>query len=251
MKKMFVVIVCLLSAAMTVSAVQARETIVVATDYWPPFRIEQDRTIQGLDTDIMRIIGQRMNVDFAFIHMPWARCLEEMRRGGVDMMTGLARTPERAVFIAYSDHVYYTCAPAFYARADSSAQSIAKYDDLVGYTIGFTRDSAYFEPFDSDVSLTKKAGNNEMQVLRMVLENRWDLFVGTDCQVDYDLARLKLTQDIKKILYRPEKRVDLYMGFSKRSSFRSRQAEFDAVLKAMIEDGTIKRLAEEYFKSPG
>ncbi|WP_147819559.1 substrate-binding periplasmic protein [Salidesulfovibrio onnuriiensis] len=248
MKKVLrLLFLAILGLLLPVGAALAGSTIMVATDYWPPFRIESE-DIRGIDPDILHEVGKRMGVEFVMTRMPWARCLEEMRRGGVDMMSGLAKTPERAEYIQYSDVVYYACAPAFYAREGTKAARVSTYAGLRDFSIGYTRSSAYFEPFDSDKTLHKMAGNNEHQLLRMVSEGRWDMLIGTDCQVDYDLARMVGTENLVKVAYRPEQRVNLYMGFSKRSPFRKRMGEFDAILRDMLANGEISRIASRYLK---
>lgn len=231
---------------LTPSAVFAMDTLVVATDYWPPFRIKGEEGLTGIDVDIMHQIGKRMGVRVEFHVEPWARCLLDMESGQVDLMTGLAKIPERQRYIAYASPSYYECAPAFYERTSRQGPPIRSYDDLKDVTIGFTRGSAYFEPFDSDTTLFKVSGTNENQLLKMLADNRLDVIIGTDCQVEYDLAQLDLMQSIRKTPYQPDKSVTLYIGISRQSPLLKRLGEVERIIEEMIRDGSIRTIAQKY-----
>ncbi|QJB55344.1 transporter substrate-binding domain-containing protein [Pseudodesulfovibrio sp. zrk46] len=231
---------------MTSSPVFANDTLVVVTDYWPPFRIKTEEGVIGIDVDLLEEIGKRMGVHFEIRIAPWARCLLDMESGQADMMTGLARTSEREKYIDYTSIFYYQCAPAFYERKEREGRPIKHYDDLRNVSIGYTRGSAYFEPFDSDTKLDKIPATNEALLLNMLIEGRWDVIIGTDCQVDYDIKRLELHKKIIKTSYRPNKKVDLFFGMSKKSRFKYRMKEIETVIQDMLDDGTIKRIAHKY-----
>lgn len=224
------------------------ESYVVATDYWPPFRVKNGDEMIGIDIDLMRTVGERMGVEFVFRVMPWARCLLSMEKGDVDMMSGLAWTRERARHIRYSSLPYYTCAPAFYERKSRKGPPIRNYEDLMHVEVAYTRDSAYFEPFDSDLRLDKVAVTSEAQLVRMVEEGRLDVFIGTDCQVDYDLVQRGLERKIVKTSFQPQDRIELYLGVSRRSPLRHRLDELNAVLEELVENGTVRRIADRYLK---
>lgn len=120
--------------------------IVVATEVWPPFRIA-DKTSEyqysGIDIDLLKEITKRLGITFKIKRFPWARCLDFMKSGKVDMITGLAYSPERAQYISYSEIPYYIASPAFYLQK-GKGHLIKKYEDLYLFTIGYSINSAYF-----------------------------------------------------------------------------------------------------------
>ncbi|WP_022661334.1 substrate-binding periplasmic protein [Paucidesulfovibrio longus] len=224
----------------------AGQSLSVATDYWPPFRIRGPEGLGGIDVDLMNVLSKRLGIEMKFEIMPWARCLVNMEGGSVDLMTGLARTPEREVYVRYAKEPYYMCAPAFYRLADAKDGEVGTYGDLRGLRIGFTRGSAYFDPFDSDEGLSKVMVAQEQMLIDMLLEEHIDVFVGTDCQVDYHLRQLGLLSRIVKTKYHPDERIKLYLGVSRRSP---NVALFDALereLRRMVDDGTVDRIVSGY-----
>lgn len=219
----------------------------VATDYWPPFRQQGNNgKLRGYDIDLMREIGLRMDSSFSFVRYPWSRCLDNMKTGRSDLMTGLAKTAEREQYMLYTDISYHQCNAAFYMRAGRGSQ-VKSYDDLSGLIVGYTRDSAYFEPFDSDNTLMKVAVADEKTLIRMTRRGRLDAFVGTDCQVLTDIRQMGLEDEIESTDYAPDAGVKLYIGVSRQSELAARMDELNQALEDAVQSGVIQRLDNRYF----
>ena len=201
-------------AALAASGERPREYLLV-TDFWPPFRIEgENGAMQGIDIELIAKLETRLKIKIRVQRVPWVRALGMMRDGTADLMSGLARTQERETFILYQAPAYAEIRPAFYQLA-TNAQPIKRYEDLASTRIGFTRGSVYFEPFDSDNALNKLSATDETQLLRMLLGRRFDVIVGSDLQVDYELRQRGFASEVVKAAYRPAKTTPLYFGISR------------------------------------
>lgn len=219
----------------------------VMTDVWPPFRIASEAgQLRGLDMDLLTELERRTGLRFEVHRAPWSRGLAALERGAADLMTGLARTPERERYIDYLDRPYFTCAPRFYSLP-ALAQQVSGYPQLGQYDIGFVRGSAYFEPFDSDQALRKVGVGNEGQLLDMLRHKRLQLVIGTDCQVDYELLRdPALAGSIVKLAYRPPARTELFLGFSRQRPLQAQRAAIAQALGQMIYEGWVLDAARRY-----
>ncbi|MDH4583510.1 amino acid ABC transporter substrate-binding protein [Pseudomonas sp. BN415] len=219
----------------------------VMTDYWPPFRIAgEGGALRGLDMDLLAELERRTGLRFEVQRAPWSRGLAALERGSADLMTGLARTPERERYIDYLERPYFTCAPRFYSLPEL-AQTITGYPQLGQYDIGFVRGSAYFEPFDSDKALRKVGVGSEGQLLDMLRHKRLQLVIGTDCQVDYELLRdPALAGRIVKLAYRPPARTELFLGFSRQRSLLPQRQAIAEALGKMIDEGWVLGAAQRY-----
>lgn len=216
----------------------------VMTDLWPPFRmLKEDGQLQGLDIDLLNELSRRTGMHFDVQRAPWARGLAALEQGTADMMTGLAKTPERERYIRYLDAPYYACSPRFYA-SPALALRLNDYASLRGLRIGYVLESVYFQPFDSDKALDKVGVSNEQQLLEMLARGRIDALVGTDCQVDYSLLEPKLAGRIVKAAYQPEARTELYIGFSRKRL--ERMPELAAALDTLQREGWIANAALRY-----
>jgi polar amino acid transport system substrate-binding protein len=168
-----------------------------------------------------------------------------MKEGQSDIMTGIAKTADRAKYILYSGIPYYTCRPAFYSLKERTIH-IEKYVDLQKKTIGYARKSAYFKQFDEDQKLNKYPVNSEEQLIRILLAGRVDTIIGTDCQVEYDLNVLNLTNKIQKQSFKPDDSILLYIGISRKSPFVNKMPAINTALQEMLKDGTIDRITAHY-----
>ena len=222
----------------------------LVTDYWPPFRIAgQHETMTGIDIDLVARIEARLGIKIQIQRVPWIRALAMMREGKADFMSGLARTAERETFIHYAEPPYTQIRPVFYKLA-SSPKEIIRYEDLAGHRIGFTRGSAYFEPFDSDTTLDKHSATDETQLLKMLVGQRFDFIIGSDLQADYEIGIRGYKNRIVKADYRPEKSVPLYIGVSRKSAFLPRVEELNRAITELLANGTVTDLLGRYGVAP-
>lgn len=218
----------------------------VVTDYWPPFRMQgDDGRVEGLDIDLLSELERRTGLRFEVRLQPWARGLEDMRRGQADLMTGLARTAEREQYIDYLLPAYHACAPRLYGSPQRAA-SIRDYVQLAGQRIGYVLQSAYFEPFDSDPALTKIGVKNEEQLLQMQLRGRVELLIGTDCQVDFQLRDPRLARQLVKLTYQPPQQTLLFIGMARASPRLTERERLAKALQGLLHDGWMERAVRRY-----
>lgn len=218
----------------------------VMTDLWPPFRMLDDKgKLYGLDIDLLHEIEQRSGYRLVVQRAPWARGLAALQSGRADMMSGLAKTPARERYINYLEPAYFACAPRIYMTPEF-APLLTDYTQLAGLRIGYVLDSAYFEPFDSDKSLSKVAVSSESQLLGMLTRGRIQAFVGTDCQVDYELRDPQKAKAIAKAAYKPASHVRLYLGFSRQGDHVAAIRRVTEVLQQLLTEGWIQQRAEHY-----
>lgn len=228
----------------------AAEPVNIAIEIWPPFRIidkEHSDRFKGIDVDLMNEICSRLDLEASFHRLPWARCLEFIKNGDADMITGLARTIEREEYIQYIKPSYYTVSNAFYVQKGKS-KLIKSYDDLYHFRIGYSINSAYFEPFNSDVSLKKTGVSTERQLILMLVHGHIDTIVGTDCNVAYDLAQMGLSGSVEQTEYKPETANKLYIGISKKSKFLKQYEIFEAAMEDIVKTGELSRITKKYLE---
>ena len=234
-------------------SVQARTMLFAAMDDWPPFiintnSVSSDSGFDGIDRELLQEMSARTGIQIYLLRYPFARALRDMQAGRVDLITSLAKTSQRQKYIGYLSTPYYRCHPAFYGLP-TTAKQVRTYGDLQGKVIGYVYGSAYFEPFDSDGKLTKNGVLNESQLPGKLLKRRNDLFVGTDCQVDYALHEMGLTGKIVATPYQPPQQIELYIGYSKAAGIDKEVALLDKALSEMVAEGWVDQLVNSYFKA--
>ena len=230
-------------------ALEAQATkLVMVTEVWPPYRMDEPTTssgFTGIDVDLIVALESRIGIPIEIKRVPWARALDMMRNGQADLISGLAWTAERAEFLAYVPTSYSSVRPMFYAPRGKGA-TVGSYADLYGKPIGMSTNSSYFLQFDSDSKLNKVMLSTEVQILQMLAIGRLGLIIGTDPNLGWDASRLGLKGSVEPTAWQPEIKTDLYLALSKKSPFASLAGRLNEAVMAMLADGTIDRILAKY-----
>ncbi len=225
------------------------EEFIIGTDPWPPFTIMQEGHFSGIDIDIIKELEKRLpNVTFKFKEIPWSRALHYMELGKIDAITSLAKRAAREKYILYTSPPYYSnCSSRFYLK-QGNGLSIQQYTDLYRFKVGHVVNSAYFPRFDTDDKLNKYSVTHESQLLKMLENDRLDVMVGTNCQVDYHIKLSGLSGTLEQAEYKPGNNVDLYLGLSKRSAITKLEPQLNRIFQELKDEGVIQRIADKYLK---
>jgi len=245
LKSLFIYLLVIVS---TQTSLFSKDKIIKAPiGYWPPFAITDKMPYRGIDVDLLKEIEKRLAVEIRIKKYPWTRSLSNMKQGKLDIISGIAKREERAEYLHYIPTPYYTCSTVFYVKKGNSSK-IKKYDDLYNYSIGYVEKSAYFLKFDKDKKLKKRAVTREIQLLKMLKVGRIDTIIGTDCQVDYELAQLGYNKLIEKAEFTPGNNVHLYVAVSKKSPYAKELDTISEVVKNIVEERKVKEFAKKYYE---
>ncbi|MCP4597514.1 ABC transporter substrate-binding protein [Neptuniibacter sp.] len=213
----------------------AADKLIIGVDNWPPFRFVTNEEISGIDHELWSRLSRRLDFEIEFFRCPWKRCLRMMEKGQIDAMSGLAWRKERAEYITYIQPHYYTCSTQLYLRHGYSRR-ISKHRDLHTMTVGMVGGSAYYEAFDKDKDILKINVAQEAVLPNLLLEERIDAFIGTDCQADYELQSRGISHQIDKAVFKPGNSVKLYVGLSSASKWTERINEFNQALQHLEQE---------------
>jgi polar amino acid transport system substrate-binding protein len=225
-----------------------QEKLIVATEAWPPFRIDDPgrrHAFAGIDMDVLELLERRFGWSIEVQRHPFARCLEMIRAGEADLTPGIARTEDRAQYTAYVPTPYAEVQPVFYTQK-GRGDGIRSYGDLYRHDVGYSLNSVYFEPFNSDRRLNKVGVSTEEQLVRMVALGRIDVIIGTNPNLAWDVKRLGLGDLVERTAYTPDRSTQIYMGFSKRSRFVSLLQEIDAYIAQIRSSGAMAEILARY-----
>lgn len=220
----------------------------MVTEAWPPFRMNDANSpsgFNGIDIDLTHELSQILGVTIEIHRHPWARALEMMRSGHADMLTGIAYTSDREAFMHYVPKSYYAVRPVFYTQK-GKGHLIKTYEDLYGPSVGYSLNSAYFEPFNSDSRVNKVGLSTEVQLLQALALGRVDITVGTDPNISYDIARLGYRDVLELTHYQPSVKTNLYIALSRKSSAMSYAQDIETAIDRLMNDGTIETIINKY-----
>jgi len=181
-----------------------------------------------------------MNKQIKFVQCPFARCLNMMKTGDVDLIMGIRKTPERSQYIEFLEKPFDTQSypVRFFIHQDSQLK-IDNYEDLNKLIIGTLRDVSYFDKFDNDTTLKKVEAVHYRHLIQLVLKGRIDTFPEREESItpwikhDNSLNKLKLAR------FQSNKAVNSYMGLSKKSPLLKELAKFNNVQNHLLNSNQI------------
>ena len=221
--------------------------ILVGTDAWPPFRFVSENAISGIDDDLWQKLAQSMGFEIEYIRCPWKRCLDMMRTGQIDAMSGLAWREKRAIYIQYTQPAYFRCSTRYYLRKGEE-NTLKTQQDLNKLNIGMVRGSAYYPSFDNNTALHKTQMAQESVLLQLLAAQRIDTYIGTDCQADYELAHSQWSNSFTKAPYNPKNHTPLYIGLSKSSKWSTELEQINQNIEKILQQGFQNEIKQKYYR---
>ncbi|RPH58678.1 MAG: hypothetical protein EHM81_09560 [Chloroflexi bacterium] len=228
----------------------ANNKIVVGTamDY-PPFAyVDPNFQVVGFDIALIREIGRRLNIpidiqNFTFEGLPGALQLNQ-----VDLaIAAISITPERSSRMSFSP-IYYVNQTAILGRNDSTV-NIADLKQVAGLRVGVQRGTVYESMAQSALIDTQLMSADKLlsymqadEAVRDLVANRVDLVILGQATARYYSAELGL-----KIVGNGFVQQDLAIAM--RPGTPRLKAEIDRVMDAMLIDGTMLSLIQQYIQS--
>jgi polar amino acid transport system substrate-binding protein len=222
--------------------------MIMVTEEWPPFRIINKNSssgYSGIDIDIIKQLSIDLGVTIEIKHYPWARALELMKSGQADIISGIALTPEREKFLYYVPVSYYAVHPVFYTRK-GKGKMIRTYENLYGSSVGYSLNSFYFEPFNSDTQIKKRGFSTEAQLLKILAMGRIDVIIGTDPNISYEIARMGYRDLMEPTVFLPAEKTELFIAISRKSPAITFAGKIEEILQHLKDDGRINEIMNSY-----
>ncbi|WBA19279.1 substrate-binding periplasmic protein [Salinivibrio kushneri] len=165
MQKLVIVSLAIL---LLVPSTMAR-TLTAAQDPWPPF-VTTDPDRPGIAIELVKAAMATQGYEVDFKNMPWARALDAVRNGSIDLLPATWHTDARTQHLRYSNP-YMSNQLAFIKRVDDNFQ-FSDLNDLEGKVVGVVRGYGYGDAFLNATHFDKPAANNLATNLKKLLASR-------------------------------------------------------------------------------
>ena len=105
---------------------------------FPPFEfLDASRVARGITPDLLIIMGKKLGVEFRTVaYTTWSDVLEAVKRGEVDLLGTLTRTPEREGFLLFT-RPYLSVPYVLFVRQDGVDPNTV--EDMVSRRLGVVR----------------------------------------------------------------------------------------------------------------
>ncbi|WP_085909323.1 substrate-binding periplasmic protein [Kiloniella majae] len=236
----FTVLLALSLSAPTYVAVAQEPLQLVTLDY-PPYEYKEDGKVKGVAVRIVREIFRRLDRKIEIQVLPWARSLKMVDVGRADAIFTVYRTPERELFLDYSQEMLIPQEVSLFVRKSFPLANNTKLEDLINYRFGTRRGVSYGDKFDQAVESKRiksvyRATEGDA-LIKMLLSRRVDIIPFNRLGGYYRFQRLGVVNDVVE-LSPPIQSVPSYIAFSKKRKHKSLRDQVDEVLREMRADGT-------------
>lgn len=139
-----------LAATLSARAETAGCHLQVGLDTWAPYQYRSDDgKTRGLDVRLIRLYGKLAGCRVDFQWVPWARSLEELKGGRLDMLSGASITPERQQYALFSIAYREESMNLFMTRAAARHYHFQDFQQMIPahFHIAVTRDYYYGAAF--------------------------------------------------------------------------------------------------------
>ncbi len=217
-------------------------------EYFPPFIDDDDKGGgTGPFPDVVRAVCEATKIDCTLKLLPWRRGYAMAEAGTVDGIFVLARTAEREKLFHFTDMVFQS---SFVVMVRESAFTYSQPQDLSGYTVVTYGPSAVSQAMQDlasgvpRVRLELEVDNRT--VLRKLLAGRYtqpaaaviNRDVALQLITEDKLAGLKIAGEYKPVSYA--------IGLSRKKVSKEQADRFNAALRELVKQGTVKASAEQY-----
>lgn len=216
----------------------------------PKYWLDGD-TPRGILVEMMNVIGDDMGCEFQIELMPWARALN-IAEAGRGAIIGFSYTDARAELFDYSDEMFLDELLIVVKKGREFEYN--SLDDLLGKSIGITKDASYGSAFDAAVDqgiFSLVANPSRVGQFRMLLSERVDAVIvgpgiaGFNAIIGSD-GYLRSVEDQFSILPAPMKNDPNYLGISKSLNADAFLNSFNASLKKLRESEEYDAILEMY-----
>ncbi|WP_214756998.1 transporter substrate-binding domain-containing protein [Exiguobacterium sp. s123] len=227
--------------------IQEEGTLTVGTAgtlYPASFREEESDTLTGFDVELMKEVAKRLDLEIEFKETAFDNMLTSVQNGQIDVAANdISVTQDRKEKFAFSKPYKYTYGTAIVRKSDLSG--IESLEDLKGKKAAGEATTVFMDvarEYGAEEVIYDNATND--QYLRDVSTGRTDVILN-----DYYLQTLALAFfpefDITihpDIAYNPQE-----VAFLMDKENDELQKNIDRVLDEMLEDGTVKKLSEQFY----
>lgn len=194
---------------------QTRESITIgAEDGWYPYGGEMNGVAVGWGVDLVRASFAAVGIDVNFSSMPYARCLEMVKKGQLLACNEPARTEETEPHLLWPDTPLFSARSLIYARVPSKEAGLRS-RDMEGKVVAVTNGFEYGSDFDANKKIRRQVVTKEINVFRMLAARRVDYAVAYE-----KVANLYFKQNPKEfegkfVAVGETSQTEMYCAFSK------------------------------------
>lgn len=228
----------------TPAAAELKGRLLVVTDEWAPYVIEENGVISGFDYEAMKAVFARMGYAVDFRLYPWKRCLYMVETQRADAILDASINEDRKKTLFFpEENISKSSSVLFHLRGRK--YSFEKLQDLKGLKIGTILGYEYNREFLTADYFVREPVENIEQNFKKLMLGRIDLFISNR---SVGLFNAKNLNHLDEISYLPKvvSGGDNFVAFSRKPGHAELAQEFSKVLKAYKKTDEYSAILHKY-----
>jgi len=230
----------------------AEDPLLIVSPESHPYAYREGSATKGVLHDLVTEAFRRAQRPIEIRFLPWARCMEDVRKGRADAMFVMYKTPERERDFSFPEESLTDLRERIFVRRNANFELLDDFSNFTGRRIGMLNYTVHGARLSQAIAQHRIASLESVSsyeaMVGMLASGHLDLLIGVDDAI-IDAARYQgLTDRIREI----DPVIDTipaYMVFARRPELAEASRDFDRALHEMKADGTYDRIAAAYPRS--
>lgn len=201
---------------------------------------------QGLHAKYLHYIANKLDMTLDVAPMPFARRLQALRNGSIDIMVGMQRENSYQDEIIYIYPAYEKLRHTFFVLKDNQAK-LASLNDLRDLNIGVTIHAKYYKKFQQQQDLRVVPVSSLKQKIELLLKGRIDTFIHYQESTEPLLIKQQLSDKIVLAAYQPTEFNQYFVTISQKSRLLPYQNKLSAIIKHATENGDFELIRRQHY----
>ena len=228
---------------------------VVGWEPWEPYQMKDaSGNVVGFDMEFVAGVAKHAGCTVDAQELTWARIIEGIKNGTIDMTGGASLTEERKEFARFSDAYRKEKMTLFIRKGEGDKFKLSTLEDVLalGMRIGVTADYEYGDLYAKLMekpefkALVDTSASAEISVKKL-LANRIDGYMDDEL---VGIAAAKKNNAMDKIEANPVEVTasDIHILTSKKSVSEEMLAKINQAIKDYVASAEYQALLDKYFK---
>lgn len=240
---------CPTLTALRTSPAAAHDRIVIVSPESRPYAYREGDLTKGLLHDLVTEAFKRARRPIEIRFFPWARCMEEVKKGRADAMFVMYKTPERERDFAFPEESLTDLRERIFVRRSANFQVLDDFSNFTGRRIGILNYTVHGPRLSQAIALHRIASLESVSsyeaMVDMLASGHLDLLIGVDDAI-IDAALSRGLQDRIREVDPVIDTIPAYMVFARRPELAEISRDYDRALQEMKTDGAYDRIVAAY-----
>ncbi|MFC3093688.1 substrate-binding periplasmic protein [Alteromonas sediminis] len=251
----FLLLIAILSAGAIANENRIDAKLTVAVSDFPPYYTitfsDKKSEVSGFEVDIDNAISEITGIQFEYKICPWAKCVQWLKTGQVDMAAAIVKNKEREAYLRFSSNNYASInayRTVYFYVSKAGSVTLKDYTDLrnPNYLVGVIRGDNHFPAFDEDTAINKYLVADVRDGLDLLRKQRLDVLALLETPPTWLPEEYQTSVEIASFKHQQEAR--LHRAFSRRGKGLAYQRMIEQAMTQLDQDGFINALLDKYCK---